>query len=141
LTIGDSIELVRQLGEHFLWVDTLCIEQENEKDKLQQMTQMDQIYGSAIFTIVAAAERDANAGLPGLRPKFRVQIQWKEDIGSWMLITSLSNSAHFRATKRIIEDSYWNNRGWTYQERLFSKRCLIFTTYQAYFQCCKRNMV
>ncbi|KAF2187979.1 hypothetical protein K469DRAFT_568100, partial [Zopfia rhizophila CBS 207.26] len=29
----------------------------------------------------------------------------------------------------------WNKRGWSYQERLLSRRCLIFTTYQVYFQC------
>lgn len=34
-----------------------------------------------------------------------------------------------------IEDSVWNKRGWTFQERLLSRRCLIFAEGQVYFQC------
>ncbi|KAK7934701.1 hypothetical protein PG985_000196 [Apiospora marii] len=35
----------------------------------------------------------------------------------------------------VVEDSIWNKRGWTFQERLLSRRCLIFAEGQVYFQC------
>jgi hypothetical protein len=35
----------------------------------------------------------------------------------------------------VIDDSIWNKRGWTFQERLLSRRCLIFAEGQVYFQC------
>ena len=34
-----------------------------------------------------------------------------------------------------IERSKWNTRGWTFQERLLSKRCLIFAEGRVFFQC------
>jgi hypothetical protein len=33
----------------------------------------------------------------------------------------------------------WNQRGWTFQERLLSKRCIMFTDHQVYFQCKRRG--
>lgn len=40
-----------------------------------------------------------------------------------------------RPPEAVIEDSMWNKRGWTFQERLLSHRCLIFAEGQVYFQC------
>lgn len=40
-----------------------------------------------------------------------------------------------RPPEAVIQDSPWNQRGWTFQERLLSRRCLIFAEGQVYFQC------
>jgi hypothetical protein len=65
-TIADAIELARDLKEHFLWVDTLCIVQDaDDEDKARQIRQMDRIYGLASLVIVAAGGGDAEAGLIG----------------------------------------------------------------------------
>ncbi|KIW14231.1 hypothetical protein PV08_07013 [Exophiala spinifera] len=132
-TIRDAIELVQELGERFLWVDALCIDQKDDAELAKQVEQMDKIYASALITIVAAAERDADAGLPGFQPQSRLSIQHSERIQSFLLRTSLPNGIR----GGIVEGSCWNRRGWTYQERLASRRCLIFTPYQVYFQCRK----
>ena len=130
-TIQDAIVLVRALGERFLWIDAICINQGDEKEKkYRQIAQMGRIYSSALLTVVAAAGRDAAAGLPGLDKRSRIRLQKTENIHSFRLRTALSND-----NNTIIDNSYWNNRGWTYQERFLSRRCLIFTTYQVYFQC------
>ena len=126
-TIQDAITLVQGLNERFLWIDAICI---NQDDLCRQIAQMGRIYSSALLTVVAAAGRDATAGLPGLFEHSRIPLQRTERIHSFLLRTALSND-----NNTIIDNSYWNNRGWTYQERLLSRRCLIFTTYQVYFQC------
>lgn len=66
-TILDAIQLVMAIGRWYLWVDSLCIIQDDVNDKQQQLTLMDSIYASAELVIVTAAGRDANAGLPGIR--------------------------------------------------------------------------
>ncbi|GAB1316997.1 hypothetical protein MFIFM68171_07207 [Madurella fahalii] len=40
-----------------------------------------------------------------------------------------------RPAEAVIQDSPWNQRGWTFQERLLSRRCLIFAEGHVYFQC------
>jgi hypothetical protein len=40
-----------------------------------------------------------------------------------------------RSPEAVIQDSAWSSRGWTFQERLLSRRCLIFVDGRVYFQC------
>ncbi|KAK1830052.1 heterokaryon incompatibility protein-domain-containing protein [Podospora conica] len=40
-----------------------------------------------------------------------------------------------RPAEAVIQDSPWNQRGWTFQERLLSRRCLIFADGHVYYQC------
>ena len=65
-TIRDAISLVPQLGVRYLWVDALCLVQNDPEDLECGINVMDLIYESAWLTIAAASGHDANAGLPGL---------------------------------------------------------------------------
>ncbi|MCJ1309316.1 hypothetical protein MMC25_002975 [Agyrium rufum] len=64
-TILDAVAVTRQLGEKYLWVDRLCINQSDLEEKQFLISKMDAIYEGAEFTIVAAAG-DARTGLPGV---------------------------------------------------------------------------
>jgi hypothetical protein len=45
-TIKDSIDLTRELGFQYLWVDAPCIVQDdNEEEKQQHLSRMGAIYG------------------------------------------------------------------------------------------------
>ncbi|KAL9622251.1 MAG: hypothetical protein Q9160_003434 [Pyrenula sp. 1 TL-2023] len=68
-TFQDAMTVVDQIGAQYLWIDRLCIVQDDSKeggDKEHQIAQMDRIYGEALFTIVAADGKTANAGLVGV---------------------------------------------------------------------------
>ena len=70
-TISDAMYLVLALGERYLWVDSLCIVQDDTKQKHYYISRMDVIYSKAFATIGALSGKDANAGLPGIRPGSR----------------------------------------------------------------------
>lgn len=74
-TIADSMRLVDQLGLQHLWVDALCIIQDDADDQSYQIRNMSTMYSSAFLTIVAASGEDANAGLPGLDSSTRLYEQ------------------------------------------------------------------
>lgn len=64
--INDALHVCKSLTLQYLWVDSLCIVQDNLSHKAEQIAHMGMIYENAHLTIVAAAEFDANFGLPGL---------------------------------------------------------------------------
>ncbi|KAM7189313.1 Heterokaryon incompatibility protein (HET) domain containing protein [Naviculisporaceae sp. PSN 640] len=64
-TIKDAAEVTRELGQRYLWVDRLCIDQDNVTEKMYLVQRMDRIYAGAELTIINAAG-DAETGLPGV---------------------------------------------------------------------------
>ena len=79
-TIIDAIHLTKDMGFRYLWVDALCLLQDNELDMLQGIHHMDIIYRGAVLTIIAATGSDANTGLPGVRDGSRRLDQPTEDV-------------------------------------------------------------
>ena len=128
LTIRDAIHFCRKIGWQYLWVDALCIIQDDKADVASQISQMQSIYRFADFTIVAASGVDSNAGLPGLRTPRQVS-QHMEKIQGLRLITTLPPFEHIQETSR------WSTRAWTFQESKLSRRLIVFSEGQMHFRC------
>lgn len=129
-TITDAIMVVKALGERYLWVDQLCINQ-TESNKALHIKSMDRVYGAALLTIVAADGIDANAGLPGVRPGTRTRNinQLHEEIWPGFSIATAVDLPLDPA------GSVWGSRGWTFQEQLLSRRLLLFYQGSVFWQC------
>lgn len=139
-SLKDGVLTARNLGLHYVWVDSLCIIQDSEDDKEREMANMQHIYQNAYLTIVAACAsssaesflsiRDAhssvitipafcfdsrNAASPGrIREDGSVQL-WHKD------------SAHCR------EPLY--ERAWTLQETFLAPRLLIYSRDCCFWKC------
>lgn len=132
-SIRDAMALAKELGFQYIWVDSLCIIQDSTEDKVQQLRMMDRIYSRASLTIVAAAGSHADAGIPGLQPETRSRKQHTAKISDDLTLVALHPDAY-----RSAAATTWNTRGWTYQERLLSKRCIFsFPDGTVSFQCSK----
>jgi hypothetical protein len=128
-TVLDAIRLVEEIGEEYLWVDALCIIQDDKRDIDAQIERMNDIYASAVLTIVAAGGADSNAGLPGVYPQLRQLPQVTEEVDDVVrLALPLEPS-------RKLRDSAWNSRAWTFQEEMLSARTLIFIDDQVFWKC------
>ena len=64
-TVTDAIDLTARLGQHFLWVDRVCIVQDDMAEKKSQIQSMRAVYAGAYFTIIAAQGLDASQPLYG----------------------------------------------------------------------------
>lgn len=127
-TVQHAIEVTKSLGYRFLWVDRYCINQQDETEKRDLVAKMDMIYRGADLTIVAAAGHDEHFGLPGVGTTGRK----KQKVIELDSCTILSTGPDpILETKR----SRWWSRGWTFQEGLLSRRRLIFTEHQSWFEC------
>ena len=65
-TIKDSMRLVRSLNERYLWVDRLCIVQDDLERKPKQIQAMGAIYAYSYCTILATDGQDSHYGLRGI---------------------------------------------------------------------------
>ncbi|KAK0613309.1 hypothetical protein B0T14DRAFT_437698, partial [Immersiella caudata] len=57
-----AIEINRAIGVSYIWIDALCIVQDDDDDKTTQLIMMDLIYSMAICLISASASPSALAG-------------------------------------------------------------------------------
>jgi hypothetical protein len=116
-TLRDAMKACRHLGQRYLWIDRLCIVQDDARSKMEQIAAMGRIYRSAALVIIASAGQDANSPLPGVsccRPK---------DTAIQFLLKGQDRS------------TVWWERGWTYQEAVLARRKLYFTAHQVLFEC------
>ncbi|KAI1191913.1 heterokaryon incompatibility protein-domain-containing protein, partial [Nemania serpens] len=130
-TIQDAVTVCEQLGVQYLWVDSLCILQDNEMDKAIEIAKMPYIYGGAVFTIIASRAAsvwdgflDTRVPTPDTIPAF--QIPWCCDGDQLGSVTMVDLDTQ----PEPIDD-----RGWTFQERLLSNRLLEFGTRQTRCTC------
>ncbi|KAI7773675.1 hypothetical protein LA080_010078 [Diaporthe eres] len=121
-TIEDSIAVTLALGFQYLWVDRYT----DPINKHIQIGMMDLIYSQAAITLIATAY-DADYGLPGVSSRLR-HPQKDLNIGLFQL-------ASFTSLDRIIVNSVWAQRGWTFQEGCLSNRKLLFTDHGIVFLC------
>lgn len=133
-TIKDAIYLTAALGYRYLWVDSLCIVQDQPAMRHQQIAQMHLIYHNAVFTIIAANASSCGEGLHG------VSIGESRLIGRGLWNFTNTKIMKIPAEPRyILEASTWRTRGWTFQEELCSRRALIFLPNIVMFSCLERT--
>jgi hypothetical protein len=116
-TVQDAILLTKALKIPFLWVDRLCIVQDDDESLKHNISWMASIYANAYFTIIATEGVDDEFGLRGIGstsgPRDFFPFFQFEDI-------ELAQEGLFE------NEQVWHSRAWTFQERAVSRRCLVF---------------
>ncbi|KAF2654021.1 HET-domain-containing protein [Lophiostoma macrostomum CBS 122681] len=111
LTFQQAVDFVRRMQKRYLWIDSLCIVQDDEDDWLAQAKEMANIYQNSFLTLAAAASVDSSEGL--YRKDDRYQAKQIRDAKVFPLMA----------------------RAWTYQERLLSPRVLYFNYAELSWEC------
>jgi hypothetical protein len=132
-SIQDAIRVTRELGIPYLWIDALCIVQDDDEELEDEMEVMGKTYENAYLTISASSARGCGEGFLNLKsPNPFMSVQYRHENGDPVPIKLSKLGGD-------IGDSSWlealHTRGWTLQETLLSKRILLYSALQPYWRC------
>lgn len=133
-TIRNAAWVTKALGISYLWVDCLCIIQEDEVDFDQESRRMASVYENSLLTIAATGARDGTGGLFVRSPKesyVEVPCDPEDSTLGYMYFGPQ------KKPKETIFEGPLNKRGWVLQEHLFARRTVHFASNQVYWECHK----
>ncbi|KAF5617597.1 het-domain protein [Fusarium tjaetaba] len=137
-TFQDAITVTRAIGIGFIWIDSLCIIQDDDHDWATEASKMADVYRGSHLTIAASSSPDANGGLfldsqtpakvvhlsPELFPP-----EFEKRLPKSCLVR------HPVASRAAILDGPLSKRAWVLQEQILSTRLIHFTNTQMFYQC------
>lgn len=133
-TLEDAVTVCRKIGIRFLWVDALCIIQDDETDMLDQISNMGSIYKNSTITIAVAS---AGTVSDGFLINLKV-IQPVAQLPLFMAAGSPPGTIFLRERNKDPMDGSsepWFSRGWTLQELVLSPRIILFDSCQIALKC------
>ena len=134
-TITDAVTVTRKLGIRYLWVDALCIIQDNTDDWRTEASLMHKVYSGAHITISADCSASASQGFlhsRSERHRTAVPLPWTTSTGKTV---GLYVCPYFKEFPIEMMSSPLGQRGWTFQERALSRRILHFGSELMYWEC------
>lgn len=154
-TFQDAIWITARLGLRYLWIDSLCIVQDDPHDWKKQASDMYRLYSAAYLTIAASHGVNGNAGVfpssetpepieytdvitdsRNVRYNVEMVLNPVAHLGFDNLVhQTFSNSKSYEmATQEPL-----TTRGWAFQERALSARIVHFTSQELIWECRSRR--
>jgi hypothetical protein len=131
-TFQDAIRVTRELGQRYLWIDSLCIIQGDREDWETESKKMEAVFQNAYYTIAATSAEDSTKGF--LHPPEKKESQYvivpESSRGKVYICTSIDDDFNGDVMKGVL-----NTRAWVLQERALSRRTIHFTKRQTYWEC------
>ncbi|KAM7213882.1 Heterokaryon incompatibility protein (HET) domain containing protein, partial [Rhypophila decipiens] len=141
-TIQGAILFTRLMGVDLLWVDSMCIVQDDPDEVATEIAKMASYYGNSLFTLSVAAAQNCNEGFLnsplGQVPRATGWVQLgipffislSNDRGRLTLFLSRDQNYRPKDSDEPIE-----RRAWTLQETLLSRRLVVIEAQSTSWSC------
>ena len=139
-TFQDGIVITEKLGLRYIWIDSLCIIQDDLRDWETETKKMADIYKASKFTIAAAKAKDGESGCFAKgRESAKVMSSHRKLYESFEVWYRLS-AQHEGFADMMTDTAYIFNlhlfeRAWCLQEELLAQRVLYYTQDEVVWQC------
>jgi hypothetical protein len=146
-TFQDAVDFVRRLGQRYLWIDSLCIVQDDFDDWRYHAVHMAEIYQNSYLALAATASRNSSEGLYRVNEGYQASpITIKQPKGDSHTVFCRDQIAHwyregihglYSEMDRGLAPTVWPllDRAWVLQERLLSPRVLHFGHAELLWEC------
>lgn len=143
-TFQDAVTVTRRCNISYLWIDSLCIRQDEEADWNAESLLMEKVYSSSYLNISADWGSDSSAGLFHTRDPIAhslAPLDLNEKLHNFFSgeTTYESSTAYQVVLPNLLSSSLnranINTRGWVVQERYLSPRVLHFGQKQLFWEC------
>jgi hypothetical protein len=131
-TFKDAIEVARGLDLRFLWIDSLCIVQDDANDWRRESAMMASVYSRAYITLAASQAADSTQGLfpdPKLARYKKIYIGFDGQGKRHEFFVRYSPLLVMETDLPLLR------RAWYFQENLLSPRTAHFTECFLYLAC------
>lgn len=129
-TFKDACTLCADINVEYLWIDSLCIIQDDERDWKTEAEIMGRIYEEALFVIAASAATDSSQGLFGVRLQDSfAPVKYKGEPRSGVY------AYRSRTPQFYVESGPLNTRAWVLQEYVLARRTAYFTQWGVVWTC------
>lgn len=132
-TFQDAVHVARAMHIEYVWIDSLCIVQDDYDEWLEQSAKMGSIYMNATFVIAAHSAEQCNEGF-----------LWRSCVPSALHITpslggpgfsvSIPDLATDQLRRRFFESEIMR-RAWVMQELTLSPRIIHFVENHVFWEC------
>lgn len=138
-TFQDAVIISRRLGYEYLWIDSLCIIQDSEKDWKVEASKMGDYYRNAVCAIAALGASDGTEGcFMSRNPLSRRPLEIAISESELLILEPLSRSdCEFNEVGRRA--SPLHKRAWVIQERLMAPRTLYYGRFGISWECRQRS--
>ncbi|KAI0490472.1 heterokaryon incompatibility protein-domain-containing protein [Xylaria cf. heliscus] len=134
-TFKDTIHIARHIGLEYLWIDSLCIIQDDPEDWIRESANMCDVYGGSSINIAASSARNGSFGCffdRNEKTLRRIQkIRVPVSTGDKIIVYDCAPDDIYRT----VDDGPLTQRAWAFQERFLAPRTLHFTDSQLFWEC------
>jgi hypothetical protein len=138
-TFQGAVAFTRGLQIRYLWIDSLCIVQDDEMDWRHESAQMERVYGNSFVTLASVHAKDCHGGLFATLPQRFAShtIRQVESNGKLLKVFARRTLPYIHNWRRYhgFNELPLFARTWAYQERLVTPRVIYFTDCELLWGC------
>lgn len=131
-TFADAVDITRKLEVEYIWIDSLCIIQDDEDDWRREIALMEHVYGGSYLNIAASSATSVHGGCwvapKGMQSTFRTKVR----VGDCELVREIRDDNCYDVA---VWESQLATRAWALQEKLLPPRTIHLGDRGAFWEC------